>query len=72
MMSGRPLPELVKYRESNNLSREQLADEIGVKPVTIWRWEAGTRRPDRKFAPKISALTGISVAELMGASECPS
>lgn len=32
-------------RESRGLSQQRLAEELGVSRLTVWRYEAGTRRP---------------------------
>ena len=33
------------YRESAGLSLEQVAREMGVTRMTVWRWENGKRSP---------------------------
>jgi transcriptional regulator with XRE-family HTH domain len=35
--------ELTRIREALGLTREQLAEALGVTRVTVWRWEAGER-----------------------------
>ena len=57
---------LKAYRESRDLSLEQMATQLGVKKSTIWRWENGKRRPEDKYLPVISRLTGASIPSLMG------
>ena len=32
-------------REDAGISQKRLAEELGVHPVTVARWELGTRRP---------------------------
>lgn len=68
MANVRPLPELAEYRERQTppLSRTALARQLGVSRPTIWRWERGVRRPDRKHAPKLAELTGVPVLEIVG------
>lgn len=67
-MSKRALPELKRYRAAQTppLSQDELAKRIGVCRVTVARWEAGDRRPDVKYVPLVSKMTGIDPAELMG------
>ena len=36
---------LKKIRKENNLSQEQLADELGVSRQAISKWESGTSYP---------------------------
>ena len=37
--------ELVRRRTALGLSRPELAREIGVSEVTVWRWEVEGRKP---------------------------
>lgn len=69
-MTIRPLIELREYRTSQKppLSQRQMALILGVSRVTVARWEAGARRPDREYVPELSKLTGVEPAELMGVS----
>ena len=41
--------QIVRYRKTIGLSREQLAKRLGVDPGTLWRWEAGRREPKGKY-----------------------
>lgn len=56
---------LERYRKRKKLSRGALADEIGVDRTTIWRWENGTRVPDRSQLAKVAAVTGASFKEIL-------
>lgn len=53
-----------QFRKEAGLSREQVAAEIGVDPVTVWRWENGKVLvpPDR--LAKVESVTGISRQKL--------
>jgi transcriptional regulator with XRE-family HTH domain len=66
MTMARPLLELAAYRKAHRLTRKELADRLKVTETTVWRWEAGERRPAAKYANKVSKMTGISVGELLG------
>ena len=33
------------WREAHGLSLQQVADQIGVTRMTVWRWETGARVP---------------------------
>lgn len=70
-MDMRPLPELAEFRERQvpPLSRGDLAKRLAVSSVTIFRWEKGQRRPDKRFIPAIAEMTGVPPLELMGVSE---
>jgi transcriptional regulator with XRE-family HTH domain len=57
--------KLTRLRVERAWSREQLADRVGVKPVTISVWENGTRRPKiASFAALCEAL-GCQPADLL-------
>lgn len=66
VMKPRPLPELAQFRQKMKWSRKDLAAELDIREVTVWRWETGQRRPARKYVPQVSEMTGIPAAELMG------
>ncbi len=41
-----PAPRLAReIRRAAGVTRERLAQELNVHPVTVGRWEAGTRQP---------------------------
>jgi transcriptional regulator with XRE-family HTH domain len=41
-----PDPDVAKMiRVTAGVSQRRLAEELGVHPMTVLRWEAGTRRP---------------------------
>ena len=44
-----------------------MASELGVWPLTIWRWEPGKRTPRPKDAKRISEKLGVSLGELIEA-----
>lgn len=46
------------------MSREKLAEIIGVDGSTVWRWETGARAISLNAIPRLSELTGIAPADL--------
>lgn len=58
---------LAKYRAERGITQEALASELGVWPLTVWRWENRKRTPRIKDAKRISDHTHISVSELIEA-----
>lgn len=42
---ARPHPYMTEWREHMGLSVETVANRMGRDRTTIWRWEAGKRRP---------------------------
>jgi transcriptional regulator with XRE-family HTH domain len=67
-MNIRPLRELAEYRERQDppLSQEAFARQMGITKATVSRWEAGKRRPDRKYVPMLAEITGVTPLELTG------
>lgn len=58
------------------MTRDQLADFLGVERPTVWRWETGERKIDEKKLSLVSEKTGIparvlrpDLAELMKCSQ---
>ena len=47
--AGTIAEQIVCYRRTQGLPREQLAKHLGIDPGTLWRWEAGIREPKGKF-----------------------
>jgi transcriptional regulator with XRE-family HTH domain len=58
------LEALKAYRQANNLTQAQLADELGTSDVTVSRWETEARKIDIDLLPMVSAKTGIPAREL--------
>lgn len=58
---------LAKYRAERGITQETLASELGVWPLTIWRYENRKRMPRPQVARRISDHTGIPMGELLEA-----
>lgn len=63
---------LAEWRESRNLTQQQLADRLETSDVTISRWETGKRRPDDDAKSAIAWVLGIEVVDLYRHPERPS
>jgi two-component SAPR family response regulator len=57
--------KIAKCREERNMSREELANQIGVTVSTISRWENGKRIPDIVTLLKIAQVLSVEPGELM-------
>ena len=55
---------LEAFRAREKLTLDQLAQEIGVKRNTIWRWENG-RMPRQNFWKSITKVTGVQPQDLL-------
>ena len=52
-----PLNErLRKFRDSLGFSKADLAAELGISPITLYRWETGSTRPSPLAAEKLGAM----------------
>ena len=58
-----------KFRLAKDLTQEALAEELGVSPQTISRWEGGSSYPDVELLPEIAGYFDVSVDTLIGADE---
>jgi len=67
-----PFPEpktlgerITRHRWLNGISREQLAEQLGADESTVWRWEAGRGRPDRRLRERLERLLGADHGQEM-------
>lgn len=59
-----PNDQLRSLRMSRKISRQQLAEQIGISFYTIGRWERGETLPSLKWLEKLCAFFQMSSAEL--------
>ena len=55
-----------RLRKKHQLTQKQLAEKLGVSPLTVSGWEIGKRIPEPPMLPRIAAVFGISVDNLLG------
>lgn len=55
---------LREIREKAGMTREQLAEFVGITPRTIQAYESGDRRPMPETAKKIADRFGLSIEEM--------
>ena len=58
-----------QLRLAKDLTQEELAEELGVSPQTVSRWEGGSSYPDMELLPEIAGYFDVSVDSLIGADE---
>ena len=58
--SGRFAVRLRTLREKAGLSVEEVAEAVGVKPITIYSWEAGRTEPRVDQYPPLALQYGIT------------
>lgn len=56
---------LKAWRDRKQLSQADLAVLLGVKAMTVSRWERGVLLPRKKLWPKIEETTGIVASQLV-------
>lgn len=56
---------IVKLRQQNNMTQEDLAEKLGVSRQTIYKWETGVTYPDIDKAMDIAKLFHVSIDALM-------
>ena len=62
---------LIKLRDENKLSQQEMADRLGVTRQTVSRWEAGKSTPSIAQIASICREFGIDANELLGCDEQP-
>lgn len=60
---------LTLLRQKKGITRQELAEEIGVDVVTICRYENGTRTPSLKAAQALAKALDCTIDELIGSEE---
>lgn len=53
-------------RKENNISQEELANELGVTKSAVSKWETGLTQPDISIIPNIAKFFNITIDELFG------
>ncbi len=56
--------KIKQLRNKASLTQEQLADELGISPQSVSKWETGASMPDITLLPKIAERFGVSIDEL--------
>jgi transcriptional regulator with XRE-family HTH domain len=60
---------LYEYRKQNNLSQEELAQQIGVSRQAVSKWERAESSPDTDNLIELAKLYGVSLDELLFTNE---
>ena len=55
-----------KLREARGMSQSALADELGVRPPTVFKWENEISPPKYENLRAMSKLFGCSMDHVMG------
>ena len=57
--------KIVKLRRQNNLSQEELAEQLGISRQSVSKWENGTSIPDLDKIIRLSNIFGVSTDYLL-------
>jgi len=60
---------LQRLRTKKKMTQQQVAEKLGVSPVTVSGWELGRRVPEPHVFPRIAQLFGTTVDNLLGYSK---
>ncbi len=55
---------LRRFRLEKGMTQEQLAEELGISPQSVSRWECGNTMPDVMLLPKLARIYGVTVDDL--------
>ena len=60
------MTKLAEIRKQKGLTQEELAQKLGVKDITISRYERGERQLTIEKAQAIANVLGCTISELIG------
>lgn len=60
---------LQRLRNKMKMTQQQVAEKLGVSPVTVSGWELGRRVPEPHMLSRVAQLFGTSVDNLLGYSK---
>ena len=60
---------LASLRRQSGKKQREVADELGVTPQTVSKWERGLSCPDILMLDELSSSLGVSIATLFNEGE---
>jgi len=60
---------IASYRTAAGLTQAELAEQVGVEPVSLSRWETGSRSPSITVLYGIAQALGVGVGDLVDDSQ---
>lgn len=61
---------LKQLRQEKGLTQEQLAEQLGINPRTVSRWETARTMPDFALLVELGRRYGVTVDELLDGERC--
>jgi transcriptional regulator with XRE-family HTH domain len=62
---------IAQLRREHNMKQDELAEQLGVTPQAVSKWENGASMPDIALLPKIAEIFGVTIDALFGADNTP-
>lgn len=62
---------IAQLRREHNMKQDELAEQLGVTPQAVSKWENGASMPDIALLPKIAEIFGVTIDALFGADTAP-
>lgn len=63
---GISMNNIKRLREEHGLSQSELADQLGVRPPSVWKLERGLQNPAYSTLVKLADIFGCTMDEVMG------
>ena len=63
--------KIAELRREHNMKQDELAEQLGVTPQAVSKWENGASMPDISLLPKLAKIFGVSIDELFGGDTVP-
>lgn len=61
-----PQNNIKRLREARGMSQTDLADQLGVRPPSVWKLERGLQNPAYSTLVKLADIFGCTMDEVMG------
>lgn len=61
-----PVMNIRQLREANNMTQEELANLLGVKPPAVSKWERGLAYPRMDNVARMAQIFGTTMDVVMG------
>ncbi|MGI6115911.1 MULTISPECIES: helix-turn-helix transcriptional regulator [unclassified Clostridium] len=59
---------IAALRKAKGLTQDELAEQLGVSPQAVSKWENDLSCPDIMLLPRLAKIFGVTVDELLGAA----
>ena len=60
---------LKRLIQNSGLSVQEIADKLGLKPITVYKWLSGVNAPSKENTAKLADLFNVSASSLVNTSQ---